>query len=67
MPRTVRPQLHSEILQLRVTPDFFDAVIEAAVRRGLTVSDYVRSVLSEAMYGPNLPRSRGRPKKGGRG
>ena len=67
MPRRKTPQLQSELLQARVTPDFMRDVARAAVGRSLTVADYVRGVLAEAMYGPALPRSRARPKKGGRG
>ena len=66
MPKSY-PQLHSELLQVRVTPDMRGAVTRAASKRGLSLADYVRAVLSEAIHGPHLPKPRAKTaRKGGR-
>jgi len=54
-------------LQARVTPDFLKAVTKAAVSRGMTVPDYLRAVMAEAVFGPHLPKRRAvKARKGGR-
>ena len=67
MPKARKPQLHSELLQARVTPDFLKAVTKAAASRGMTVPDYLRAVMAEAVFGPHLPKRRAaKARKGGR-
>ncbi len=58
MTKVRKHQLHSELLQARVTPDFLKAVTKAAVSRGMTVPDYLRAVMAEAVFGPHLPKRR---------
>ena len=54
----------SENLQVRVTPTLLNGVTKTAGERGLTVPDYVRSVLSEAIYGPTLAKTREKSRRG---
>ncbi len=61
-----RRELQNVNLQVKVTLTLMQAVTVAAQRRGLTVPDYVRSVLAEALYGPALTKARAKARKGGK-
>jgi predicted HicB family RNase H-like nuclease len=45
-------------LNLRLTPELLEAARREARRRKLTLSDWIRSVMTEAIGGPLLPSTK---------